>query len=107
MPKIVIQNLNNKQIISENIGLTILSILQENQIDWMHACGGKGRCTSCKAIIINGETGLDHLTGVEKKFLELGLLKKNERLSCQAKLKGEVEIRVAEENKFPHIQYSE
>ena len=107
MPKIVIQNLNNKQIISENIGLTILSILQKNQIDWMHACGGKGRCTTCKAIIINGENALDHLTEVEKKFQEMGLLKKNERLSCQAKLKGEVEIRVAEENKFPHIQYSE
>jgi len=106
MPKIVIQNLNNKQIISENIGLSILSVLQENAIDWMHACGGKGRCTTCKAIITNGQNALDHLTVAEKKFFEQGFLRVNERLACQARLYGDVVIRVADENKFPHIQYS-
>lgn len=106
MPKIVIQNLNNKQIISENIGLSILSVIHDNAIDWMHACGGKGRCTTCKAIITNGKSALDSLTSAEKKFFDQGLLKENERLACQARLYGDIVIRVADENKFPHIQYS-
>ncbi len=106
MPKIVIQNLNNKQIISENIGSTLLAVLQENAVDWMYACGGKGRCTTCKAIVINGGTALDGLTAAEKNFRLRGLLAENERLACQARVRGNIEIRVAEENKFPHIRYS-
>ncbi|MEQ8810457.1 MAG: 2Fe-2S iron-sulfur cluster-binding protein, partial [Imperialibacter sp.] len=71
MPKIVIQNLNNKRLFSENSGRTLLSILQENYIDWMHACGGKGRCTTCKAIVHEGLALLGELTEAEKKYVEM------------------------------------
>lgn len=106
MPKIVIQNLNNKHIFSENSSLSLLSILQENYIDWMHACGGKGRCTTCKAIVWSGLSGLGELTDAERKYVEMGRLEDNERLACQCRVAGDIEISVAEENKFPHIHYS-
>ncbi len=108
MPKIVIQNLNNKHIFSENSSQTLLSILQENYIDWMHACGGKGRCTTCKAIVKKGgNEELGELTESEIRYREMGRLEENERLACQWQVNTDIEIRVAEENKFPHIDYSE
>ncbi|MEQ8533267.1 MAG: 2Fe-2S iron-sulfur cluster-binding protein [Imperialibacter sp.] len=106
MPKIVIQNLNNKRLFSENSGRTLLSILQENYIDWMHACGGKGRCTTCKAIVHEGLALLGELTEAEKKYVEMGRLESNERLACQCRVSNDIEISVADENKFPHIDYT-
>lgn len=74
----------------------------------MHACGKKGRCTSCKIIVEEGMENLSPLTDREEFFRRLGSLKSNERLSCQAKLlSGQLSVKVAEENKLPHMQYSE
>jgi 2Fe-2S ferredoxin len=74
----------------------------------MHACGKKGRCTTCKIIVLEGIENLSPLTEREEFFKGIDRLKSYERLSCQAKLiKGEILVRVAEENKFPHMDYSE
>ena len=42
----------------------------------------------------------------EHKFLKNGKLRSNERLACQCSISGDVVVRVAEENKFPHMVYS-
>lgn len=74
----------------------------------MHACGKKGRCTTCKIIVVAGMENLSPLNEREEIYRKVGRLKPNERLSCQAKiLDGELIVRVAEENKLPHLQYSE
>ena len=83
MPKIVVKNLDNKIISSNETPKSILNILQDNFIDWMHACGGKGRCTTCKAIILQGEENLAPITTHEKRFADMGALKPTERLTCQ------------------------
>lgn len=107
MPRIVIQNLFNREINSDAADRKVIELIHENGIDWMHACGKKGRCTTCKIILISGKENLSPLTEAEEKFANQGRLKSNERLSCQAKLaSGELTIRVAEINKFPHIEYS-
>ncbi len=107
MLKITIENLYNEEIFSESKERKVIDLIHENQIDWMHACGKKGRCTSCKMIVCSGMENLDSLNDREQFFRENGRLNTNERLSCQAVLKsGELVIRVAEENKFPHMKYS-
>ncbi|PTB96578.1 ferredoxin [Marivirga lumbricoides] len=106
MPEIQINNLYKRKITSKSLEKTALEHIHENFIDWMHACGKKGRCTTCKMIVLEGENNLGELTGPEIKYREQGRLASNERLSCQAVVTGDIIIEVAEKNKFPHMDYS-
>lgn len=108
MVKITISNLNNLTLQSNENTKTVLSLLQENYIDWMHACGGKGRCTTCKIKVEEGLDNFNEPTDPEKKYeIQNKLDLKTERLSCQAVLeKGEVTVSAPEEYKLPHITYS-
>lgn len=108
MLKIIIENLFNLTIDFAPSTSKVIEIIHESGMDWMHACGKKGRCTTCKLIILEGNENLSELTDREKVFRSQGRLKLNERLACQATLqKGFLKVRVAEQNKFPHIKYSE
>ena len=108
MPRIVIQNLGNLTIDSEHPDRKVIEIIHENGTDWMHACGKKGRCTTCRMIVLDGKENLSADTEAELVYRKQNRLRSNERLSCQAQLmKGELIIRVPEINKFPHLDYSE
>jgi 2Fe-2S ferredoxin len=108
MSKIIIENLNYHEISSPDFSRKVIELIHENYIDWMHACGKNGRCTTCKMIVKEGMDNLSPLTGPEEFFREKGRLNTSERLTCQARIeKGVIIIRVAEENKFPHMVYSE
>lgn len=106
MARIVIANWGEKTLEVTDFSKTLLQHLHANQLDWMHACGGKGRCTTCKVIIISGNENFQSLTVAEKRYFKEGALKTNERLACQAKLKGDVQLAVPEEYKLPHINYT-
>jgi 2Fe-2S ferredoxin len=106
MAKITIRNMDNREIISNDNSTSILNIIQDAQIDWMHACGGKGRCTTCKMVIHSGIDTLAAPNEAEQKLIDLGRLAHNERLSCQNRLQDDLEISVAEQNKFPHLNYT-
>jgi ferredoxin, 2Fe-2S len=108
MSKIIIENLNYHEINSPDFPRKVIELIHENYIDWMHACGKKGRCTTCKMIVKEGMENLSPLTGSEHFFRDKGRLNTSERLTCQARIeKGVIIIRVVEENKFPHMVYSE
>lgn len=108
MPRIVIQNLGNLTIESEQADCKVIEIIHQNGTDWMHACGKKGRCTTCKMTVVRGAENLSPETEPELVYRNQNRLKSNERLSCQSQLlKGELTIRVAEINKFPHLAYTE
>ncbi|WP_297336624.1 2Fe-2S iron-sulfur cluster-binding protein [Algoriphagus sp.] len=108
MPKIVIENLFNRTINFTDTSRKVIELIHENNIDWMHACGKKGRCTSCKMILVAGQENLSDPSDREIYFRKLQRLGLNERLSCQCELpEGEIRIRVADINKFPHLEYSE
>lgn len=106
MSKLEVQNLGNKQIDVE-AGQTVLRALQQAGIDWMHACGGKGRCTSCRMIVLNGMEHTAPLTAPELRFRQNGRLKENERLTCQCMLlTGTVVVRVPKQTQLPHMVYT-
>ncbi|MBC6366282.1 2Fe-2S iron-sulfur cluster-binding protein [Algoriphagus sp. AK58] len=108
MPRIIIQNLENFTIDSENTDRKVIELIHENGIDWMHACGKKGRCTTCKMIILEGQENLSPETDRELFYRNQNRLKPDERLCCQANLlKNTLTIKVAEINKFPHLKYSD
>lgn len=104
MARIVIRNLK-KSIEVTDFSKTILRHVQDLHMDWMHACGGKGNCTTCKAIILEGENNFSPLTFAELRYKKLGLLLDDERLACQATITGDVTIEVPDEGKLPHLTY--
>lgn len=104
--KIKLENLDNREIEVDDKAKPLLKHLHDNHIDWLHACGAKGRCTTCKVIIVAGSDALSQPTKFEEKYFQIGGLKKGERLACQAFVKGDIVIRVPEEGKLPHIVYS-
>src|SRR5690242_10911111 len=106
MAVIVIKNLDEKTVEVQDFSKTLLQHLQGNGIDWMFACGGKGRCTTCKAIVLQGQENLEPKTSAELKYEAQGQLGPTERLSCQCRIRGSVTINVPEDYKLPHMKYS-
>jgi 2Fe-2S ferredoxin len=104
MARILIKNLG-KEVITADVNKPILWLALHQQIDWMHSCGGKGRCTTCKAEVLSGDEHLSLLSPAEIKYRTQGLLKENERLACQTRLTGDVEVKIPEECKLPHLNY--
>lgn len=107
MALIIISNMQNREVLGGDETGAILFQLQQNNIDWMHACGGKGRCTTCKFVIVDGCENLTDLTEAESSYRSNGGLGKRERLACQAKAAGTVVIAVPPSSKLPHINYSD
>jgi 2Fe-2S ferredoxin len=106
-PYIILENLHSKSIDCKSKKENLLDIILM-ETDWMHACGGKGRCTTCKAIFVDGIDSLGDLTKAEQKYASMGKLNFNERLACQVSPKqADLTIRVPESSKLPHINYSE
>lgn len=105
MPRITIDNLASKAIECEYNSEKLLQVLLKHT-DWMHACGAKGNCTTCKAIVLSGIEQLGPLTPAELKFAKMNKLQSNERLCCQVEVRGDIVIAVADEYKLPHITYS-
>jgi ferredoxin, 2Fe-2S len=106
MPKIVIDNLFGKVLEVTEQNKTVLQHFQDNQIDWMHSCGGKGRCTTCKVCVIAGLTSFSPLTAAEERYIQVRALNSNERLTCQARIHDDIIVKAPEEYKLPHMRYS-
>ena len=106
MPKLTVQNLAQLEvkIAPEQ---TLLKALQAQGHDWMHACGGKGRCTTCRIIVLQGLEHFSPLSDAEIRYRSWGRLQDNERLACQCTLEGGNAIgKVPEQTKLPHLIYS-
>jgi ferredoxin, 2Fe-2S len=106
MAIITIRNLFHRTI-EVNPQKSLLKHFHDNRLDWMHACGGKGRCTTCKVIIINGAENISPLTPAELRYQDMKALNAGERLSCQARPMGDITVLVPEEYMLPHISYGE
>jgi ferredoxin, 2Fe-2S len=106
MGRILITNLFNKVITFSETTRPLLFHVQAEGLDWMHACGAKGRCTTCKFNVLDGMENVQTHTSAEQKYLEKGGLKENQRLACQAIVAGDITISIPDENKLPHIHYS-
>jgi 2Fe-2S ferredoxin len=103
--KIEIDNLFGITIAVSDANKSLLAHFHANQLDWMHACGAKGRCTTCKVIVLSGMENLSPLTPAEERYRLQKALSGNERLSCQACPSGDVYVSVPEEYKLPHVKY--
>jgi Na+-transporting NADH:ubiquinone oxidoreductase subunit F len=82
------------KIIPVEGGSSLLSSLADNEIFIPSACGGRGTCAYCKVQVKSG----GGITGpIEIPYLSKGELEKNVRLSCQVKVRKDLEIAIPEE----------
>jgi 2Fe-2S ferredoxin len=103
---ITILNLSDK-VIAVNHQLSLLKNIHLAGVDWMYACGGKGRCTTCRAKVISGIENLSERSVYETRFLAQGRLAPDERLMCQTQLLHQsISIMVPDDCKLPHLFYS-
>jgi 2Fe-2S ferredoxin len=100
-----VQNLNGLAV---NVlpGQTVLQALQASGTDWMHACGAKGRCTTCRVKVLSGMENLSPETAAELKYRAANRLLPDERLTCQCTvLQNEVTVKVPRQVQLPHLKY--
>lgn len=83
---------SEKKVYTE-IGKTILQISLENDIPHTHACGGNGKCTTCRVLVIAGEEHLSERNGIEERIARKKGFGKKERLACQTKVFGNIKIK--------------
>lgn len=105
MPLLTIENLPGA-VVEIPAGANLLAALQAAGHDWMHACGAKGRCTTCRLQVQAGLENLSPLTAAELRYRAAGRLLDNERLTCQAQLPaGNATGRVHAATQLPHLKY--
>ena len=89
MPKLTIEGGESFDV-AENKRL-VRALVEDAGVDQLHACGGKGRCTTCKVEMVEGEP--DKMTKAEATVLsERGL--EGVRLSCQMLCERDMTVRV-------------
>jgi len=70
----------------------LLKFLQQQGISVGSACGGLGICASCKVTVLKGQRNLTAPNEVEEDLAERNNLIRNERISCQTQILGDIEI---------------
>ena len=105
MPLLTIENLPGAAV-EVPAGATLLAALQAAGHDWMHACGAKGRCTTCRLQVRQGLENFSPPTDAELRYRAAGRLLPTERLASQARLPaGDASGRVPNETQLPHLRY--
>ena len=108
MPLLTILNLPGAHELPVPAGASLLAALQHAGFDWMHACGAKGRCTTCRVQVVSGDGHLAPPTAAELRYRAAGRLQADERLMCQARLPaGAVQGRAPRATQLPHVNYQE
>ncbi len=89
----VTMTINGDNKISVEQGSSVLATLSANDIYLSSACGGKGSCGQCKCQIVEGG---GEILDSEKGHFTRKQIKEGYRLGCQAKVKGDISIKVPE-----------
>ncbi|MBI9108618.1 MAG: 2Fe-2S iron-sulfur cluster binding domain-containing protein [Spirochaetales bacterium] len=86
--------INGKKELTVKGGRSLLSTLMEEEIFIPSACGGRGSCGLCKLRI---ESGAGQYLPTELPWISKEEQARNVRLSCQVKVKNDMEILIPEE----------
>lgn len=92
MPKVTFSSSGKSGDVPEKS--TLLEAAEQFGIDLPHECGGFATCSTCRIIV---EEGAENLAGIdfdEENMLEVAELNPPHRLSCQARILGDVTVRI-------------
>ena len=97
MPRITFIHSQGKSgEVPENISVLEAAELLDFPLD--HDCGGNASCSTCRVDVMVGEEHLSEIDFEEQDLLDREALTESfHRLSCQAKILGDVMVQVPEE----------
>lgn len=82
-------------------GMSILDAATKNGIFIEHACGGFCACTTCHVIVPEGLDRLSEMADAEMDRLDFAEhVTLESRLACQARVKGDVTVRIPDATTF-------
>ncbi len=87
-------NINDDKELNVQGGNTLLEELTNEKIFIPSACGGKGTCGYCKVKV---KEGAGPLLPTEKPFLTKEEIEDNVRLSCQVKVRDDLDVSIPQE----------
>jgi Na+-transporting NADH:ubiquinone oxidoreductase subunit F len=87
-------NGDEEKSITTSAGSTLLQTLAAEKIFLPSACGGGGTCGLCTCVV---ETGGGDVLPTEKPHLTRAEIKDNVRLTCQIKVKSDMDIKIPDE----------
>jgi 2Fe-2S ferredoxin len=90
MPRVLF--VNESVAVEAAEGSTILAAALSRGVAIGHTCGGEGSCSTCRVAVLSGASNLSPINLNEVAYC----LGPEERLACQAKLRGDVTVRVLE-----------
>ena len=86
--------INGDQKLVVEQGGSLLMTLNDNGIHLSSACGGKGSCGQCRCQVVEGG---GEILDTEKSHFSRKEVKEHWRLGCQAKVKGDLSIKVSDD----------
>ncbi|MFM1524622.1 MULTISPECIES: NADH:ubiquinone reductase (Na(+)-transporting) subunit F [Helcococcus] len=86
--------INKEKDLQVEGGQSLLNALKNEKIFLPSACGGKGTCGYCKCKV---NSGAGPVLATEKPLLSKSELDSDVRLSCQVKIKSNIDIEIPEE----------
>lgn len=75
-------------------GTTVLEAAMKYDLFLRHVCGGNAMCATCRCKVIAGTDGLSPMARHEEKRLKELYAPSQTRLSCQAKILGDVVVEI-------------
>src|SRR6056297_1428950 len=90
----ILINGDPEKAIKTSAGSTLLNTLAENQIFIPSACGGQGTCGVCRVTVLEGGGSI---LPTETGHINRGDAREGCRLSCQVKVKQDMEIEIPAE----------
>ncbi|MGD9688219.1 MAG: peroxidase family protein [Phycisphaerales bacterium] len=91
MAKITFQNESSFE--EGDASLTLLQMALKNGLPHIHACGGNGRCSTCRVMVHEGLEHCQPRNAVEQAMAGRKGMESNIRLACQTKVTGPVRLR--------------
>lgn len=79
------------------VGMSLLDAADRVGLEMRHDCGGFATCSTCRIWVVDGMSNLTEIDLDEENMLEEAELAAPFRLSCQAKVLGEVILQVPNE----------
>ena len=89
MPKLTVEGYGEFEVEADS--RLVLALTDVVGVDQLHACGGQGRCTTCRVEFVSGEP--DSMTAMEKETLTARGVE-GARLSCQVLCQQDMSVRI-------------
>jgi ferredoxin, 2Fe-2S len=102
MPKVTLQPIGKSGEVAD--GTNLLQAAEQFGFELRHDCGGFANCSTCRVVIESGMENLSEIEFDEENMLDVAGLVPPYRLACQAKVHGDVVVRVPDNETIQDVR---